>query len=782
MSAPGGSAGGVPFGDAVGKRVPRLEAREKVAGRALYTDDLSRPNMLQAAQLGSPYAHARIVSIDTDAAAALPGVKAVLTGRDFPRNYTGMFLMDQLPLAVDKVRYAGEPVAAVAAEDLATAREALRLIDIEYQELDAVFDPAEALQPDAPVIHENRESYECHYELPPEPNAVCYSEFKEGDPEQAWPRCDVVVENEYRLPAQYHMYLEPVSTLAEVDSNGKVTLWSSMQGVARVQMLTARALGLPMSKVRVIAPRVGGAFGGKCELTNQPVTAALAMAAGRPVKMTLSREDDMTMMKSRHAGTIRARTGAKKDGTLVARSVEFVLDGGAYADESSAVSAVCAFFSRGPYVIPNMHVRSWSVYTNRLRAGAMRGFGNPQATFVSEAQMNELAAALDMDPLDLRHKNALDEGDVWLGGRSVGVPSLKQCLERVREASDWRNRRKRRASGPGKRRGVGIAGFGHTCALLSAGAAVNLNEDGTVTVNTGAVDIGQGSDTALAQIAAGTLGLDLDQVNYANPDTDSSPYNYQTAASRTTFMVGNAVARASAQVRDKVLEHAAAILESEVDRLELRPGGRVGIRGISDEEIPFAAVAGRALYMAGGPVSGSSNWLYEPAEGLDPERTSTRGFVGIVAGNGVFCFGAQVVEVEVDEVTGKVEALEVWSAHDVGRAINPDLVEGQVQGSVVQGLGYALTEELVWDGGDLINPTMMDYKVPGMADVPYGIHTILLEIPEPGAPFGARGAGEMALMGTAPAVTGAIAHATGTPVNQLPATPERVLRAIRERA
>lgn len=782
MNARDDSAGGAAIGEAVGKPVPRLEAREKVSGRALYTDDLSRPDMLHGAQLGSPYAHARIVSIDTAAAAALPGVNAVLTGRDFPRNYTGMFLMDQLPLAVDKVRYAGEPVAAVAAEDLATARDALRLIDVDYEELDAVFDPVEALQSEAPVIHEDRGSYECHYELPPEANAVCYSEFREGDPEQAWAECDVVVENEYRLPAQYHMYLEPVSTLAEVDSNGKITLWSSMQGVARVQMLTARALGLPMSKVRVIAPRVGGGFGGKCELTNQPVTAALAMAAGRPVKMTLSREDDMTMMKSRHAGVIRAKTGAKKDGTLIARSVEFILDGGAYADESSAVSAVCAFFSRGPYVIPNMHVRAWSVYTNRLRAGAMRGFGNPQATFVSEAQLNELAAALGMDPLELRLKNALDEGDAWLGGKSVGVPSLKQCLEQVREASDWRNRRKRRASAPGKRRGVGIAGFGHTSALLSAGAAVHLNEDGTVTVNTGAVDIGQGSDTALAQIAAGTLGLELDQVNYANPDTDSSPYNYQTAASRTTFMVGTAVARASAQVRDKLLEHAAAILESEVDRLELRPGGSVGIRGISDEEIPFAAVAGRALFAAGGPISGSSNWLYEPAEGLDPERTETRGFVGIVAGNGVFCFGAQVVEVEVDEVTGKVEVLEVWSAHDVGRAINPDMVEGQVQGSVVQGLGYALTEELVWDGGDLINPTMMDYKVPGMADVPYGIHAILLENPEPGAPFGARGVGEMALMGTAPAVTGAIAHATGARVDRLPATPERVLRAIRERA
>lgn len=768
----------MPVGEALGKPVPRLEAREKATGRALYTDDLSRPGMLYGAQLGSPYAHARIVSVDTSIAAGLPGVRAVLTGRDFPRNYTGMFLMDQLPLAVDKVRYAGEPVAAVAADDLAAAREALRLIDIEYEELDAVFDAEEALGPDAPVIHEDRDRYECHYELPPEPNAICYSEFQEGDPDMAWSECDAIVENEYRLPAQYHMYLEPVSTLAEVDSSGKVTLWSSMQGVARVQMLTARALGLPMSKVRVIAPRVGGGFGGKCELTNQPVTAALAKASGRPVKMTFSREDDMTMMKSRHACTVRAKTGAKRDGTLVARSVEFILDGGAYADESSAVSAVVAFFSRGPYVIPNMHVKAWSVYTNRLRAGAMRGFGNPQATFASEAQLNELADELGMDPIELRLRNALDEGDRWLGGKSVAVPSLKQCLESVREASDWSGRRKTRESVPGKRRGIGIAALGHTSALLSAGAAVHLNEDGTVTVNTGAVDIGQGCDTALAQIAAGVLGLGLDQVNYANPDTDSSPYNYQTAASRTTFMVGNAVERASRQVRDALLEHAAAILDSEVGRLELRPGGRVGIRGISDEEIPFAAAAGRALFMTGGPISGTGNWIYEPAEGIDAERAETRGFVGIVAGNGVFGFGAQVVEVEVDEVTGKVEVAEVWSAHDVGRAVNPALVEGQIHGSVVQGLGYALTEELVWDGGDLINPTMMDYKVPGMADVPHGIHAILLENPEPGAPFGARGVGEHALLATAPAVAGAIAHAAGALVNDLPATPERVLGAM----
>ncbi|MFT5351153.1 MAG: CO/xanthine dehydrogenase Mo-binding subunit [Gammaproteobacteria bacterium] len=765
----------------IGQSIPRLEGVEKASGRAIYTDDLSRPGMLHGALLGSHYAHARILSIDTSKAKALPGVKAVLVGTDLPFNYIGMFIKDQLPLARDKVRYIGDPVAAVAAVDLKTARAALRLIEIEYEELEPVLDLEAALKPESPVIHENRADYPTMFELPKEPNATCFTVFGEGDPAANWDQCDVIVENEYLVPAQYHMYMEPVSTIAEFDGNGKVTLWTSTQGIARAQMYTSLSLGIPMSKVRVIAPRIGGGFGGKCEFTNQPITALLAQAAGKPVKLTFSREDDMTMMKCRHAGIIRMKTGAKKDGTLVARDCYIILDGGAYADESPEVSPVAALFSRGPYRIPNMRVEAWAVYTNRSRASAFRGFGNPQATFASESQLDELADALGMDPIELRLKNALDQGDEFFCCKTVEQATIKACLEKVRDASDWVNKRKQNNPvTPGKRRGIGVAGLAHICGLAGAGANVLLNEDGSVSLNTGAVDVGQGSDTIFTQIVAATLGLDMEQINFAAPDTDSSPYQFQTSASRNTYVVGNAVKMASEDARDQIFRQASEIFECSTEDLELRPGGIVAVKGVPDAALPFVAIAGRALWQEGGPIMGTHNWLYTPKERMDPKRMLLEGFALMPDGIGIFTFGAQVAEVEVDEVTGQVEVLEFWAAHDVGRAINTSSVEGQIHGGIVQMIGYALTEEMLWDNGRLINPTLMDYKIPGMADVPYKIHPLLIEVAEESAPFGAKGVGEICAIGPAPAIVNAIQNAVGARLTQIPATPERVLKAMQE--
>jgi carbon-monoxide dehydrogenase large subunit len=334
--------------------------------------------MLWGAVLGSPMAHARILSVDVQAAKALDGVRAVITGFDLPDRLVGTYVKDQPVLARTKVRYVGDPIAAVAAVDCATARAALRLIDVQYEELPPVFDPIEALKTTAPVIHEDRARYIALYPMPEQANAVSMTSLQEGDPDAAWSSCDEVVEGEFQLPSQQHMYLEPVASLADVDANGKITIWSSMQGVARVQALVAEALDIPMSKIRVIAPRVGGGFGGKCELTNQAVAAALALATRRPVKMTLSRDEDMTTMKRRHGGIIRMKTGARRDGTLVARTAEIYLEGGAYAEESPGVAAFCAYMSRGPYRIPHARVRAWGIYTNRSRASAFRGFGNPR--------------------------------------------------------------------------------------------------------------------------------------------------------------------------------------------------------------------------------------------------------------------------------------------------------------------------------------------------------------------------------------------------------------------
>ena len=770
------ASGTRPVGDAVGRSLPRREARAKATGSAAYADDLVLPRMLYGAVLGSDYAHARIISCDTSAAEALPGVKAVLTGERIGGKLFGKCIEDEPVLAIGKVRYVGEPVAAVAAVDRVTAKRALQLIDIQYEELPAVFDAEAALAADAPPIHEDRMSYGGRVAPVENPNLASYTLFQEGDVEAAWAQCDIIVEDTYETPAQQHLYLEPCSTLAAFDrATEQLTIWTATQGVFIVQYGISRWLGLPMSKVRVIAPYVGGAFGGKGGLTNQQIAAVLAIAAAAPVKLTYSREDDMTMMKSRHPSRIYMRTGAKQDGTLVAREARIYLNTGAYADEGPFVNAIAVSFSRGPYRIPNIKTESWCAYTNHLKAGGMRGFGVPQANYASELQIEAIAGKLGLDPIEIRTRNALITGDKMLGGQNVDHGTLISCLEAVRRESNWETRRAGRTVRPGKRRGVGVSSAAHVCAMNAAGATVKLNEDGTITVNTGAVDVGQGSDTVLTQLAAGVLGVPVELINYASPDTNYSPYNHQTGGSRTTYTVGVAVERASENARDQIFEHASEILGCSEDDLELRPGGWVGVKGAPAEQLPFSTIAKRSLYTSGGPVMGVANWMYQ-AEKFDPKRALTAGFVP--NGVGVFIFAALVVEVEVDEATGKVEVVEAWAAHDVGRAINPGAVEGQIQGGLVQGFGLALIEELLWDEGRLINPTMMDYKVPGAMDVPYEIHAIILEDPEKTGPFGARGVGEIPLNLAAPAICNAIEHAIGKKVTTIPATGERVLRAM----
>ena len=723
-------------GDAVGKSSPRLEGREKVMGRATYTDDMSVPGMLYGAVLGSPYPHARILSIDTTEAAGLAGVRAVITAADIPDERIGSAIKDEPILARGKVRCIGEPVAAVAAIDLATARLATRLIAVEYEEIEAVFDLDEAMQDGAPVIHEERASYESMFDAPEgHPNILSYSRYQEGEPEDAWAQCDVIVEDVYTTAAQEHMYLEPCSTLVDIDTDGRVIMWSSTQSVFRTQQMTAAALGLPMSKVRVIAPRIGGGFGGKVGLTNQPLNAALALAARAAVKMTMSREDDMMTVKNRHSSKVYMRTGARSDGTLVARDARIYLDTGAYSDEGPEVGSVAANFARGPYRIPHVNAQAWTVYTNRVKSGAFRGFGNPQVTFAGEQQIDMLATELGLDPLDLRTKNGLQAGDTWLGGQTVETSAFTECMDAARTASNWQERRQKNETSAGKRRGIGAAAVGHLSAMLSAGARVSLNEDGTITVNTGAVDIGEGADTVMAQIAAGALGLTLDQVRYGNPDTDHSPYNFQTSASRVTFTVGQAVAQAAGQVKQQIFHQVAEMLECAEEDLELRPGGVAGIKGVADAQLPFAAAAGRSLFATDGPIVGDYNWRF-PSESFDPKRTLLKGLT--LDGAGVFTFGVQIVEVEVDEATGHVELLQAWCAHDVGRALNPASVEGQIHGGFVQGLGYALSEQLIWEDGRLANPSMMDYKVPGAADVPHHINPIIIEKPALSGPFGAK--------------------------------------------
>ena len=763
--------------DAIGKRLPRRDAADKLAGAARYTDDLVRPGMLHAAILGSPYPSARILGIDTAAAKALPGVKTVLTSADLPARRWGLFVYDETPLAAGVVRYVGEPVAAVAAADLATARAAAALIEVDYEELAPVLSIEEALKDGAIPVHPEFDSYEKRPDLGfARVNEIARQEFSEGDVEAAWAECDVVVEGVYEVPSQSHVYLEPVSAIAEFDRAGKLTVWSAHQSVYKVQATLSRALDLPMSNIRVATPAIGGAFGGKSGVTVQPLVAHLARATGRPVRLTLSREEDFMTMRRRHPAIVRVRTGAKADGTLVARDLEIVYDGGAYAEDSPAVLGFGLLLARGPYNIPHCRLRGRAVYTNRLRAAGFRGYGNPQVTFATESQIDELADRLGLDPVDFRLKNAVETGGRWIGGQTITSCGLAECLTKARDAAGWTGRRRDTgAEANGKRRGIGVSAFAHICGLLGTSATARLLEDGTVTLATGAVDLGQGAEAVLAQICAGALDIDIGRINSAPVDSDAAPYNWSTGGSRVTYMVGRAVVQAADRVREQIVRHAAELFECAPADIEIRPGGRAGIVGVPEKELGFGDISLRAHYRTGGPIIGSGALVYD-GEAFDYKEAVIRNFP--FARIGTYVFGAHIVEVEVDTVTGKVEILRAWAAHDVGRAINPVAVEGQIQGGFVQGAGYALLEELLWEDGQPVNPSMMDYKVFGAPDLPLEIHPIIVEAPEPSGPFGAKGIGEPPLVGAAPAIANAVADATGLRLRTIPMTPERVLDAL----
>jgi CO/xanthine dehydrogenase Mo-binding subunit len=764
----------------VGQDLPRLEAREKVTGRAEYSDDLSLPGMLHAAVQQSPYAHARIVSYDLSAALEVPGVVATFTGDDIGYDYIGPFVHDETAIAKGKVRYIGEPVAAVAAIDQQTARRAVALIDIEYEELPAVLSIDEAMADDAPLVHENFEDLVRTYEADHAPNVMSVMQVEEGDVDAAWAGCDVVIEGEYETQAQCHTYMEPCSALADIDANGKFTVWSGNQSVFHLQANIAQSLDLPMSKVRCVTPRVGGAFGGKMEQTIQPIVVGLARKANRPVKLTLSREQDFEMIRSRHPSRVWMKTGAMKDGTIVARKVDIRLDAGAYGDDSPGVAGICALFCRGPYHIENVSVESRAVYTNKLRAGAFRGFGGPQVAIAGETQIDEIATKIGMDPIDLRLKNAARPDEEWLAGMVLSKSAMSECLTQVRDASDWAKRRAAAAQpgANGKRRSIGIACLPHISGILTSGAIIRILEDGTAVLNTGAVDNGQGSDTVLVQMCAGALGIEVDQISLATPDTDSSPYNWGTTASRVTYMTGRAVVGAANSVIDQLKQRAASMMECAPEDLEMRPGGFIGIKGVPDAQVTYRDISGFSHWVEGGPVIGTDSLAFD-GENFDPKRGFIKGFpFGKV---GAWVFAAQAVEIEIDEATGQVTPLEVWSAHDIGKAINPASVAGQVEGGVVQGIGYALYEEMVWDTGRLANPSLMDYKIAGTMDAPPKINTILIEEPDETGPFGAKGIGEPPIVGIAPAIANALTHATGIQLKQLPMTPERVLNALEQK-
>ena len=750
----------------------RLDAGDKATGRARYVDDIHLPGMLHAAVHTSTHAHARIIAYRLDAARAIAGVKAIVTGADIAGVRAGGIVKDETILARGTVRYVGEPVAAVAAVDLRTAQRAAAAIEVEYAPLPAVFTPDAALARDAPVLHEEFASYVKTVDGGGQGNVVFESAVTEGDVEQAFENCAAIVEGTYETQAQHHVYLETNGCVADADSAGRITVHATCQSVHHIQQRVAEELVEPMAKIRVIATRVGGGFGGKHASNIHSIAAWLARATRRPVKLVLSRLQDFEIQRTRHPARIWMRTGAAADGTIVARDVRITLDGGAYADESPAVLAFALLMSRGPYRIANVRAHGKVVYTNKLRAGSFRGFGNPQATFAGESQIDELATKLGMDPCELRLRNAMRPGDTAFGGQPVRSCALRDALERVRAAQ-----RAAPALPPrdGCRRGVGFAAMSHISGLMGTAASVQLRADGSIALATGCVDIGQGADTAMVQMCAELLGVTLDRVSYAQQDSDVSPYNWKTAGSRSTYMTGRAVAAATIEMRQKMLDQAARMMECAASDLELRPGGTIGLVGVP-KTVSFKDVALHSLFRTGGPIAATHGFVFD-GPGFDPKRASIHRLA--FANLGIYTFGAHCVEVDVDTATGKVDVRRAWCAHDVGRAINRVACEGQIQGGFVQGMGYALTEAMHWnEEGWLTTTTLADYKIPGVLDVPAEIHPIVIEDPEPSHPLGAKGIGEPSLVGAAPAIANAIRNATGARVRTLPMTPERVLDTL----
>ena len=754
----------------IGVSVPRVDALEKVTGRTLYGADLKLPHMLCGKVLRSPLPHARILHVDTSRAERLPGVKAVATGKDLRVRY-GLVIQDQPPFADDKVRYIGDPVAGVAAVDAEVAEEALGLIRVEYEELPPVFDPLKAMEPGAPLVHEDLGSYFTVPVFFPKAGTNIANHFKirRGDVDQGFRDADFVTENTFTTPMAQHCPLEPHVSIAQFDPSGRVTIWSSTQHPYSVRRETARFLNRPINQVRVIVTCVGGGFGSKVLLKLEPMCVALAMKVKdfRPVRIVLTREEEFYASVVRHPSITTIKAGVQKDGTLTALRTRMIFDTGAYADAGPVVTRSSGMSVTGPYRIPNVSSDSFCVYTNKTVAGAFRGFGVPQLMWAMDSTMDILAEGIGMDPVELRLKNALEEGDVSVTGQVLHSVGIKECIQKAAEAIEWGKK-------SGKFRGKGIGTlYKMTQTPSSSSAFVKMSEDGSVEVLASTVDMGQGSSTILAQIAAEELGVEVKNVRVVSPDTDVTPFDHGTASSRSTFHMGNAVKQAAADAKKQLFEVAADQLEVRPEDLESR-GGFIHVKGSTGKGTPISSIRMGITYGKGQPITGRGVFSVPDATPLDEET-----------GQGVYpsifwLYGAQGVEVEVDPETGKVSVLRISAAHDLGRVINPLNCEQQVEGAIVTGVGLALLEELVVENGKPVNRNFRDYRIPTSMDAPR-VTPIFVEAAHKDGPYGAKGVGEPALAPTAPAIGNAVYDAIGVRIRDLPITPEKIRKALKER-
>lgn len=748
----------------IGKSVWRKDAMAKVRGAARYTVDLELPGMLYGKILRSPYHHARIVRVDTSRAKKLPGVRAILTPGDVRKIKYGFgeHIPDMTILSWDKVRFKGDEVAAVAAVDDEVASEALNLIEVEYEELPAVFDPEEAMSPGAPLIHEAKHNI---------PKRI---DINKGDVDEAFSRADHVFEDRFKTQRVHQCYLEPVACLASWDSLGKLTFWIGSMNTSGVHQMLARALDLPESKVRLIQPEIGGSFGSKVTLQPIfPICALLARAAGRPLKMVLTREEEFTVTRPRINTLIDVRTAVKSDGRLLARQVRLVADCGAYCDMAAALIVVMSHRSDSVYRIPNIKTEAMLVYTNKSPIGAYRGYGNPQMTFAFESQLDMMAERLGIDPVDLRLKNATRNGDVTVHGWEIKSCGLAESIEKTAGESGWKSRR---GGGRGGR-GLGMACMIHECddrhsaGFAGSNAIVEVREDGRAAVISGEGEYGQGSHTIFAQIASEVLGLPYEDIDVVAPDTDRTPYALGPWGSRVTLSGGLAVKFAAEDALRQILSEAAQLLEASEEDLQIS-GGIVSVKGLPSKKIPVAAVAKKRLFKLGGRAIKGFGTEEPSTTMMDPTRQSNP--------CSAYSFAAQVAEVEVDESTGAVKVLKFYTANDVGKALNPAALEGQIEGSVLQGIGQALSEEIIYDDGHILNPTLYGHGT-AIADQMPPVVPAFVETIDPYGPYGAKGGSELGLPPVPAAIANAIYDAVGVRIKELPITPDKVLKSLQEK-
>ena len=735
----------------IGQPTPRIEGPAKVTGATQYTADVALPGTLWGRALRSPLPHARIVRIDTSRAQQMPGVHVVLTGADVRGIRYGRRLFDVPVLAEDRVRFAGERVAAVAAADRDAAEAALALIDVEYEELPAVFDPLAALEEDAPILHPEVNSYiGLPKPLDKPSNAFARDTWSKGNIDEGLAQADRIIENTFTVPRQHQAYLEPHSCLVWLDDQGRVQVWASSKVPYQVKEQLSVALGLPKERIRLNPVAIGGDYGGKGSPMDIPLAYFLALRTGRPVRMVMDYVEELTAGNPRHAAIIQLKTGVKRDGTIVAHQARVVFDSGAYGGFKPVptVNLGGAAKAGGPYKIPHVHIESVQVYTNTIPGGFMRAPGEPQAVFAIESHIDCIARQLGIDPLDFRLQNLLETGfETPIGTRYQGIRA-QATLEAAAAAAGYRTPKAPNI-------GRGIAMGERPPAGGESHAAVTLNPDGSVMVHTSIFEPGTGTYTILRQIVAEELQIPLQSIRVQVWDTDGVPFDTGVGGSRVTRVAGQAAYQAAREASREMCITAAELLAWPEEALTLR--GADVIRQDTGDSHSWAAL----LQRRGEPVVG-------------------KGAVQDMHPSPVTSFTAQVAEVVVDPETGAVQLLRFTTAHDVGQVLNPVDHQGQIEGAVMQGIGYALSEELVVDEGRVTTVSFGEYKIPNMQDIPV-LHTVILASESGPGPYNARGIGENPSGPVAPAIANAVADAVGVRIKDLPTTAEKVYRALVDR-